>query len=373
LNEDRGSRYHRQRRQAAVAALLLTTALLAVILWSGASASLRDWALHRAGAAEGGVVQYVVAAVLFVLALFAIEEIVSFPLSIYRGYLLERRYGLSRETFAVWLRDHLKASLIGLLFSLIAAAAVYTAIGLSPAWWWVGAAVMGALAAVLLTIILPTVLLPLFYRLEPLDRPDLRDRLIALATAHRVRALGVYVWGLGEKTRKANAALVGLRGTRRILLSDTLLADYSDDEIEVILAHELAHHVHHDIRKAIAFEGGVALAAAYCADLAARVVGPSAGISGPHDLAALPLLLLGAGAASLVSVPLANALSRRNERRADHFALQITRHPAAFISAMRRLGVQNLAEERPSALARVLFYTHPPVAERIAFARTFLS
>jgi STE24 endopeptidase len=371
LNEDRGSRYHRQRRQAAVASLALTAALLIALVVSGASVALRDWALWSAGAAPAGLPRHLLAASFFVLALYVLEEIVSLPLAIYRGYLLEQRYGLSRETFGVWLRDHVKASLIGLLFALIAAIAVYTAIAVAPSWWWVGAAAMAAFAAVLLTIILPTVLLPLFYRLEPLDRPELRDRLIALARAHRVRTLGVYVWGLGEKTRKANAALVGLRGTRRILLSDTLLADYSDDEIEVILAHELAHHVHHDIRKAIAFEAVVAAGAAYCADLAVRAMGPSVGIGPAGDLAALPLLLLGAGAASVISVPLANALSRRNERLADRFALQITRQPAAFISAMRRLGAQNLAEERPSAIARMLFYTHPPVDERIAFARTF--
>jgi STE24 endopeptidase len=351
--------------------MALTVGLLAALLLSGGSATLRDGALEIARVAGTGLAGYLLAAALFVTAVYAIQEALFLPLAIYRGYLLEKRYGLSRETFGVWLRDHLKASLIGLMFALVAAVAVYAAIARWPAWWWVAAAVLAALAAVLLTIILPTVLLPLFYRLEPLERPDLRERLMALATMHRVRTLGVYVWGLGEKTRKANAALVGLRGTRRILLSDTLLADYSDDEIEVILAHELAHHVHHDIRKAIAFETGVALAAAYCADLAVRVAGSWFGVTGVSDLAALPVLMLGAGGASIASVPVANALSRRNERRADWFALEITRQPNAFISAMRRLGAQNLAEQKPSMLARILFYTHPPVEERIAVARAF--
>lgn len=351
--------------------MAVTAAVLLLLALSGASTALREWAVQSARSAADGLAAYLLAAALFVLALYAIQEIVSFPLSIHRGYRLEQRYGLSRETFRVWLRDHFKASLIGLLFVVPAAIAVYAAIALVPDWWWLAAAGLAVAAAVVVTIILPTVLLPLFYRLEPLDRPELRDRLMALARAHRVKALGVYVWGLGEKTSKANAALVGLRGTRRILLSDTLLADYTDDEIEVILAHELAHHVHHDIRKAIAFEAGVALAAAWCADLGLRLAGGWFGVGPVGDLAALPVLMLGAGAASLASVPVANGLSRRNERRADRFALQITRQPAAFISAMRRLGAQNLAEQRPSALARVFFYTHPPMSERIAVARTF--
>jgi STE24 endopeptidase len=332
---------------------------------------MRDRAVALAAFAAGGAPAYVLAAALFVGALYLLQEIVLLPLSFYRGYVLEQRYGLSRETRAVWLRDHVKAGLIGLLFSVVAAAAVYAAIYHAPRWWWLLAAVLATGAAVLLTILLPVVLLPLFYRLEPLDRRELSDRLMARARAHGVNALGVYVWGLGEKTTKANAALVGLRGTRRILLSDTLLASYSDDEIEVILAHELAHHVHHDIRKAIAFEAGVALVAAYCADLTVTFAGGWFGVGPVTDLAAMPVLMLGAGAASLVSVPVANGLSRRNERRADRFALETTKQPAAFISAMRRLGAQNLAEERPSLLTRVLFYTHPPVEERIAFARGF--
>ena len=196
----------------------------------------------------------------------------------------------------------------------------------------------------------------------------MRDRLIALARAQGVKAIGVYVWGLGEKTRKANAALVGLGRTRRILLSDTLLAEYSDEEIEVILAHELAHHVHHDLWKAIAFEALLVLVAAWTADFVRRAVGPLFGFSGPQDLGAMPLHLLGAAFVSVLALPLMNALSRANERSADRFALQLTARPAAFISAMKRLAAQNLAEPRPSLLVRVLFYTHPPVEERIAEA-----
>ena len=104
---------------------------------------------------------------------------------------------------------------------------------------------------------------------KPLERESLRARLLALAERAGARVLGAYEWGLGDKTKKANAALAGLGATRRILVSDTMLAEYSDEEIEVVLAHELAHHVHGDIWKGIVFESGLILAGFY---LASRVL-----------------------------------------------------------------------------------------------------
>jgi STE24 endopeptidase len=217
----------------------------------------------------------------------------------------------------------------------------------------------------------PVVLLPLFYRFTPLDRESLRGRLIALSQRAGVPALGVYEWALGEKTRRANAALVGTGRTRRIIVSDTLLAAYSDDEIEVILAHEIGHHVHRDIFVALTVESVLLVVAFYAAAVALATAWQPLGFYGPGDIAALPLLVLAGGLLTLVMTPLINALSRRNERRADKFALTLTRQPAAFISAMKRLGTQNLAEERPSRAVLWLFHTHPPIEQRIDAARGF--
>ena len=184
----------------------------------------------------------------------------------------------------------------------------------------------------------------------------------------RAQQAGQFV---GEKTRRANAALVGTGATRRILVSDTLLAEYSDDEIEVILAHELAHHVHYDILTGLAAEVLLLVAAFFAAATALAFWWPLVGLHAPNDIAGLPLLLLAGGAVSLAATPWVNALSRWNERRADRYALTLTRQPAAFISAMRRLALQNLAEERPSRAALWLFHTHPPIEQRIEAARTF--
>ncbi|PYQ79702.1 MAG: hypothetical protein DMG03_25095 [Acidobacteria bacterium] len=191
------------------------------------------------------------------------------------------------------------------------------------------------------------------------DREALRRRLLALADRAGARALGAYEWGLADKTKKANAALAGLGGTRRILVSDTMLAEYSEDEIEVVLAHELAHHVHGDIWKGILFESGLVLAGFYLASRVLAAFAHPIGLNGVNDVAGLPLLVLAAGAVSFVMVPVAHAMSRAFERRADRFALDLTQNPGAFIAAMRRLGAQNLAEEHPSKIVQWLFYSHP--------------
>jgi STE24 endopeptidase len=150
-----------------------------------------------------------------------------------------------------------------------------------------------------------------------------------------------------------------------------MLAEYTDDEIEVVLAHELGHHVHGDLWKGILFESALILAGLYVAARVLDALAPVVGLRGSADVAGLPMLVLAAGAVSFVMVPLAHAMSRAFERSADRFALALTRNPAAFVSAMRRLAAQNLAEEQPSRLVQMLFYSHPPVRERIAAAQGF--
>jgi STE24 endopeptidase len=355
-NEEKAARYHRLRRRASVLSTLVAAAVLTFLIVTSASRWLAD--LSR-----GSVAVYVVLLALLI-------ELLTLPLAFQVGWRLERKYGLSRETAGAWLRDQLKGLAIVLPLMVLAAEAVYLAARMWPETWWLPAAAVLTAGVIALAHLGPVVLMPLFVRVRPLDRPELSRRLAALSARAGVPIVGAFEWQLGERTSKANAALTGLGSTRRILLSDTLLAAYSDDEIEVILAHELSHHVHHDLWSAIAVEAALLFAGAYAAQSVLAWAGPWVGVTSPSDVAGLPLLLLTAGALSLALTPLSRALSRRHERRADAFALTLTAAPAAFISAMKRLGAQNLAEEDPSTLVRVLFHSHPPLAERIQRARS---
>jgi STE24 endopeptidase len=371
VNEDRATRYHRLKRQASVVSMLWGVLLLGGLSLTGSSAGLRDLADRLTGGAGPGAGHAAAAVLVFVVLLSLLNEVAALPLAFYSGFVLERQYDLSRETLRGWLGDQAKSFGIGVILASGAAELVYAFIRLSPQWWWLTAGVAFTLLVVGLTNVAPVVLLPIFYTVKPLDRDALRARLLALAERAGARVLGAYEWGLGEKTTKANAALAGLGRTRRILVSDTMLAEFSDDEIEVVLAHEIAHHVHGDIWKGIAFESALIVAGFYLASQVLHAMAGPAGLRGVDDVAGLPLLLLAAGAVSLVMVPAAHAMSRGFERSADRFALDLTKNPRAFVSAMRRLGAKNLAEEDPSKLVQWLFYSHPPVRERIASAQAF--
>lgn len=369
MNEDKASRYHRLKRRSAVASVLLTAAVLGGFLLSGASTVVADTARHIVGAGARDFSCTAIA--LYVVALAAVQEIFAFPLALYRGFLLERHYGLSSESLGAWLRDHAKAAVVGLALGLAGAEIVYASLRFAPSSWWLLSSAIFIAAAAVMAKVAPLVLLPLFYKFTPLTRESLRARLVSLSERAGVPVLGVYEWSLGDKTRRANAALVGTGSTRRIIVSDTLLAEYSDDEIEVILAHELAHHVHRDILAALVAEALLVTAGFFVAASALAVWWEPLGLHAQHDVAGLPILLLAGGFMTLAATPCVNALSRWNERRADRYALALTGQSAAFISAMKRLAAQNLAEERPSRAVLWLFHTHPPIEQRIQAARSF--
>jgi Zn-dependent protease with chaperone function len=370
VNEDRASRYHRLRRRAVIASTAAGAAWLIVLIVTGAAPAIARTtsALTASLPTPFGAGA---AIVLFVVIVAAGYEAVTLPFTFLRSFLLERKYGLSSEPFRAWAADHLKALALGGMLTAGAALVVSLAIVVAGPWWWLSAAGVFTCVAVALANLAPVILMPLFYRFKPLEREVLRQRLLTLSDRAGVKVLGAFEWGLGEKTSRANAALVGLGRTRRILVSDTLLKDYSDDEIEVILAHEIAHHVHYDIWSGLAIESAALALSLLAADVAVRALGAWFGIAGVADPAALSVIALAGGLVSMLLTPVANAWSRHNERRADRFALALTHRPTAFISAMRRLAAQNLAEERPSSAVFWFFHTHPTIEERIAAAREF--
>jgi STE24 endopeptidase len=369
LNEDKSTRYHRLRRRADIASTAAAAIALLWLLLSGYGSYLREVASFASEQTAG--YEEITTSFAYGLIVVVLLQCVDLPFAFYQGFVLEHRYGLSNQTLGAWMRDQLKAAGIATGLGAIGATAIYASLRATPDWWWLVAAAAFALATVAITQLAPVVLLPLFYTVKPLERPALSDRVLALAARAHTPVLGVYEWMLSAHTKKANAALAGLGRTRRVLLSDTLLASYSDDEIEVVLAHELAHHVHHDLWRGIAVQTGLLVAAFLLAHIALRGLTDVLLLRGADDPAGLPLIALVAGACAWLSLPLANAVSRAAERRADRYALNLTRQPEAFVSAMKRLGQQNMAEEHPSRLVQWFFYSHPPIRARLDAARVW--
>jgi STE24 endopeptidase len=239
-----------------------------------------------------------------------------------------------------------------------------------PQNWWLLAWALFMVLFVVLAQLAPVVLFPIFYKFEPLENEELRRRLVVLSERAGTRVRGVYRWKLSEKTNKANAALTGLGVTRRIILADTLLDNYTEDEIEAVLAHELGHHVHRHILKSIFVQAAITFFGFWAANWALHyaVDHHLFDFVQISDFADLPLLALVATVLSFLLMPALNAYSRFNERQADRYAFESISSIDPFISSMNKLADQNLAERTPSKWVEWLFHSHPSISRRLKAA-----
>jgi STE24 endopeptidase len=359
---DVARRYHRRQFALTLADLAIGAAMLA--WWNGSGAAARLAAVLEPYLRSPAAL---VAAMLLVVG--GAQAVLTFPLDLLAGYVLPRRAGLLVQRFGGWLADRLKALAIGGALGLLTVEVVYALLRADPARWWLWAGAILAAGTVLLAAVVPIWLVPLFYRLTPLEDAALRARILALAGRMNVRAAEVAVADFSRKGRVANAAVVGLGRTRRILVSDTLVQGFPPEEVEVVLAHELGHHAKRHIAKGLLLQGVLIFAGLWIADRALRAGGAVLGLAGPADPAGVPLLLLVLTALGFLVTPVVAAWSRRLEREADRVALEVTRMPDAFVAAMERLGRLNLAERQPGRLRELLFATHPSLEARIAAGR----
>jgi STE24 endopeptidase len=295
------------------------------------------------------------------------------PMDFYSGYILPHRFGLSTQDIRGWLTDLIKSFGVSILLGVPLLVGLYALIRIFPETWWLWAVIAYTVVGTVLTILTPVLLLPLFYKLEPLGEAyhELVERLLLLADRARATAQGVYTIDMSRRTRAANAALVGMGKTRRILLGDTLIESFTTDEIESVLAHELGHHVHRDIPLSILTQSGLNLIVFFVGAKTLEWIAFSLGIPYVYNPALLPALVLVFSIVGFLTMPIGNAFSRWRETMADDFALCMTQNPSAFVNAMTRLANQNLAEVSPERWIVFLLHSHPPLEDRIARAKQF--
>ena len=358
-------RYNRVKRWLGVADFAVGFGLLMVLLATGWTGTLRDIAYRTSSQ------NYTFAVFLYVLMLVLISKVLGTPLEYY-GFRLEHRYHLSNQRLRSWLWDEFKSLLIGLVMATVIVELLYMLMRQEPQYWWLVAWGVFLGLFVLLAQLAPVMLFPIFYKFEPLDNEELKRRLIVLSERAGTRVRGVYKWHLSEKSKKANAALTGLGATRRIILADTLLDHYSDDEIEAVLAHELGHHVRRHILKSIVVQAGITLFGFWLAnEVLHYAIERFNMFETLSDFANLPLLILVSTVLSFLLMPALNAYSRFNERQADRYCFQSVASVEPFISSMSKLAEQNLAEKTPSRWVEWFFHSHPAIAKRVAAAEAW--
>jgi STE24 endopeptidase len=345
----RARRYQRPLYWAAAAELVLTTAFLAALVSSAAGSALDPSSLP-----------WWARTLVYASIIIMLSAALRTPLTFWRGYLREHRFGFSTQSWRGWLIDRFKAVGIDLvlvpplLLSLVALARTL------PGWWVVPAAAAFALIVFLFSFLAPIMLAPLFNHYEPLDQEPLRTELHALAGAAGVSVEDVLVEDTSRRTRKANAYVTGLARTRRLVVSDTLLAEASPAEIQTVVAHELGHRkMRHVLLGTLLLLVGVIAGTVVVWALLGTTVA---------DAQRQPLQLLIALALAVVSGTAVNALSRRWEQNADRFALELTHDQAAHEQAFRRLAAANLSDLDPPTLIYLLLFTHPTPPQRLAAA-----
>jgi STE24 endopeptidase len=358
-------RYNRIHRWLEFSDFALGLAFLLVLLLSGWNAVLRDWAYRAA------FQNYTLSVFFYVFLLMLGGKLLGIGLDYY-GLRLERSFHLTSQKTRSWLWDETKGFLVGLLFAVLIAELLYFTIRQSPQHWWLISWAMFMGLFVILAQVAPLILFPIFYKFEPLENEDLKQRLVRLSESAGTKVRGIYKWHLSEKSRKANAALTGLGATRRIILADTLLDHYSPEEIEAVLAHELGHHVHKHILKSIFVQAGIALLGFWAANYVLhQSIERWAMFDTMSDFSNLPLLVLVSTMLSIVLMPAMNAYSRFNERQADRYAFKTIRSVQPFISSMNKLAAQNLAERTPARWIEWLFHSHPAISRRVAAAEAW--
>ncbi len=344
--------------------IIVLTALLGVYQFSGISAALANGLTVR----FGENLWYVTNLVYTVISVFGFAAFMM-PFSYYSGYVLEHHYGLSKESLGEWLGDFFKSLILDLVLAGILFSVVYALLRLVPTWWWLAAAVFYILFAVVLSTIAPVVIMPLFHKFEPLEEGELTDAVRKMMNEAGIHVVGVYKWGLEEKTTTANAAFAGFGKTKRIILGDTLLSGYSKEEILAILAHEIGHYKNRDLLRLMITSSVLALVGFFIADLCLRGLIGLVGVADVHDIAAAPLFIFSLFIFSLVSMPFANLHSRRREFAADAYAVKEMGAPGPLVSALEKLADQNLSNKEPAAWIEFLLHSHPSMTRRIERAQ----
>jgi Zn-dependent protease with chaperone function len=366
---DLAVRYHRTGHLVWGAAVALELLVPAAVLFTGLSAKIRNLARRIArGRWFFTVASY---GVIYVL----IQAVAFLPLAWYAGFVRQHEYGLSTEGFGKWLGDWAKGVGVTALAAALLLWIPYLLLRASPRRWWLWTGLLTAPLTALFLLIAPIWLDPLFDRFGPMRDKALEARILALADRAGISGGRVYEVRKSDDTRRVNAYVTGLGGTKRIVLWDTLVDQLEPDQVVFVMGHEMGHFVlHHTLTVILGSTLLVTLALYVVHRLAGKLIArfrDRFGFDRLDDVASLPLLALVGGAVMLLTTPAALALSRWQEREADRFGLEITRDNAAAARAFVRLHDENLAVPRTGLVYRLWRGSHPDLAERIEFANRY--
>jgi STE24 endopeptidase len=302
---------------------------------------------------------------LYALIGYGIFWLVSLPFDYHKDYILEHKFELSTETLGTWFRDKVKMSILFALFILSFVEGIYNFMWLNPTYWWLLLWIVTVFIIALVMYVSPVLIMPLFYKFPRLKDEELLSRLTKLADKAGIQIIGVFEMKAGAKTKKAIAALTGVGSTRRMLLSDTFLSNYSTDEIESVMGHEIGHHIYGHIWKFTLLMSGFILFALFITSQIVQPISAFFNLENINSVSSLPLFALVLGLLYVGFTPLTNTLSRLAESHCDQYELDLVQKPDAYISSMVKLCDQNLRYAYPTSFIEFMFYDHPSGKKRV--------
>lgn len=303
--------------------------------------------------------------IIYVFAIGIFSSILFAPVNFYTGFYLEHKYNLSNQTFKKYVLENLKSMMVGLVIGVPILLLFFFVLNQFEDLWWLVFASAMFLISVVLSQIFPILIMPIFYKITPLNDDELKARITKLAKGAGITVQNVFSFNMSKNTKKANAAFTGLGKTKRIILGDTLLNDYTKDEIETVIAHELGHYKYKHIQKNILFGTAASFLTFFLISLLYKLSISWFDFNNILQIAALPVLSLWAMLIGLVQTPIGNILSRKYEYEADRYAVESTLKPRSFISTLNKLTDQNLGDRKPHPFVEWFFYSHPSVKNRI--------
>lgn len=355
---DNAKRYNNIKLAVGISEGIISFILILLFVWLGYSKQLEDFLLSYFSN------QYLLL-LAFLFFVGIVGSVLSFPITYYTGFYLEHKYNLSNQTFWEWIWENFKGLLVSLAIGVPILLTFYYILNTFYSLWWLPFATIMFFISVVLAQIFPILIFPIFYKITPIENESLKERIQKLALNAKLKVENVYKFNMSKNTKKANAAFTGLGKTKRIILGDTLLENYSEDEIETVIAHELGHYKKKHIIKNI-FIGTVSsfltlfiIAFLYESSLSWF------GFKSIADISALPLLALWSMLIGLIQTPFGNILSRKFEYEADEYAVIETKNPSAFKRTLEKLTDQNLGDKEPHPFVEWFFYSHPSIKNRI--------
>ena len=357
-------KYSKTHQILSLTGSIIFYAVLIILIFTGLSRSILDLA-HSYTSND------YIALLIFLGIIGVAESLINFPLNFYSGYILEHKYDLSNQTLSKYFQEKLKGLILGLVIGIPVMFAFYYILRTFGDNWWLVLGIFMFIVSVILGRLAPTIIMPLFYKFKPIENEGIKNRILELCKKTGVKIQGIFTFDMSKNTKKANAAFTGMGKSRRIILGDTLMNNFSESEIETVFAHEVGHYTKRHILKLMTVSTIMTFLGLF---ITAKLYEASLGYFGftsVSDIAALPLLFLYLSLYGLITTPITNIQSRKYEWEADTFALQTTKDKGAFISAMEKLADQNLADKSPNKIIEYLFHSHPSLEKRIQFARDF--